>query len=105
MKIVRRDIEPDGPGSVKMVPEEADDLWVAYNLIAAGDTVMAVTVRKVLREAASGGRDAERVKLKLEIKVEVNLVVELVVGEDQCLYGIGFQPKSELLSFCSSNCP
>lgn len=26
--------------------------------------------RKVLREAASGGRDAERVKLKLEIKVE-----------------------------------
>lgn len=26
--------------------------------------------RKVLREAASGGRDAERVKLKLEIKVD-----------------------------------
>ncbi|KAG8390819.1 hypothetical protein BUALT_Bualt01G0123200 [Buddleja alternifolia] len=70
MKIVRKDLERDGPGSVKMVPEESDDLWVAYNLIAAGDTVMAVTVRKVLREAASGGRDAERVKLKLEIKVE-----------------------------------
>ena len=27
--------------------------------------------RKVLREGASGGRDAERVKLKLEIVVEV----------------------------------
>ncbi|KAL6977078.1 CDP-diacylglycerol--glycerol-3-phosphate 3-phosphatidyltransferase [Sarracenia purpurea var. burkii] len=70
MKIVRRDLVPNGPGSVKMVPEEADDLWLAYNLIARGDTVLAVTVRKVLREAASGGRDAERVKLKLEIKVE-----------------------------------
>ncbi|KAJ8562792.1 hypothetical protein K7X08_031244 [Anisodus acutangulus] len=70
MKIVRRDLVPDGPGSVKIIPEEADDLWVAYNLIAGGDTVLAVTVRKVLREAASGGRDAERVKLKLEIKVE-----------------------------------
>lgn len=70
MKIVRRDFVPDGPGSVKIIPEEADDLWVAYNLIAEGDTVLAVTVRKVLREAASGGRDAERVKLKLEIKVE-----------------------------------
>ncbi|CAL5406863.1 unnamed protein product [Camellia sinensis] len=70
MKIVRRDYIPDGPGSVKMVPEEADDLWLAYNLIATGDTVLAVTVRKVLRQAASGGRDAERVKLKLEIKVE-----------------------------------
>ncbi|KAL6586287.1 CDP-diacylglycerol--glycerol-3-phosphate 3-phosphatidyltransferase [Orobanche minor] len=70
MKIIRRDLVPNGPGSVKMVPEETDDLWVAYNLIAAGDTVVAVTVRKVLREAASGGRDAERVKLKLEVKVE-----------------------------------
>lgn len=28
-----------------MVPEEADDLWLAYNLIAQGDKVMAVTVR------------------------------------------------------------
>ncbi|KAM3338773.1 protein PELOTA 1 isoform X1 [Capsicum galapagoense] len=70
MKIVRKDLVPDGPGSVKIIPEEADDMWVAYNLIAEGDTVLAVTVRKVLREAASGGRDAERVKLKLEIKVE-----------------------------------
>ncbi|XP_027111226.1 protein PELOTA 1 [Coffea eugenioides] len=70
MKIVRRDLVPDGPGSVKMVPEEADDLWIAYNLIAEGDTVLAVTVRKVLRETASGERDSERVKLRLEVKVE-----------------------------------
>ncbi|KAL9248250.1 hypothetical protein vseg_021594 [Gypsophila vaccaria] len=70
MKIIRRDLVPRGPGSVKMVPEEADDLWIAYNLIAEGDSVLSSTVRKVLREAASGGRDAERVKLKLEIKVE-----------------------------------
>lgn len=85
MKIVRRDLVPDGPGSVKVIffielsnfrsilipqikktikliwllyilkknhifslqiiPEEADDLWVAYNLIAEGDTVLAITVR------------------------------------------------------------
>ncbi|XP_074312317.1 protein PELOTA 1-like [Silene latifolia] len=70
MKIVHRNLVPRGPGSVKMIPEEGDDLWAAYNLIAEGDYVLAVTVRKVLREVASGGRDAERVKLKLEIKVE-----------------------------------
>lgn len=29
----------------QMVPDEADDLWNAYNLIAEGDTVLAVTVR------------------------------------------------------------
>ncbi|ONM12695.1 Protein PELOTA 1 [Zea mays] len=70
MKIVHRDLVRNGPGSVKLVPEEEDDLWHAYNLIAIGDSLQAVTVRKVLREVASGGRDAERVKLKLEIVVE-----------------------------------
>lgn len=53
-----------------MVPVDSDDLWYVYNLIAPGDSIMAVTIRKVLREAANGGRDAERVKLKLEIIVE-----------------------------------
>ncbi|KAK9919270.1 hypothetical protein M0R45_027879 [Rubus argutus] len=70
MKIVHKDFVPGGAGKVKMVPVDSDDLWYVYNLIAPGDSVIAVTVRKVLREAASGGRDAERVKLKLEIKVE-----------------------------------
>ncbi|XP_062006769.1 protein PELOTA 1 [Rosa rugosa] len=70
MKIVHKDYVPGGPGKVKMVPADSDDLWYVYNLIAPGDSVIAVTVRKVLREGASGGRDAERVKLKLEIKVE-----------------------------------
>ncbi|XVF41583.1 hypothetical protein PTKIN_Ptkin01aG0290900 [Pterospermum kingtungense] len=69
MKVVRRDLVPNGPGSVKMIPVDSDDLWFVYNLIAIGDSVMARTVRKVLRETA-GGRDAERVTLKLEIKVE-----------------------------------
>ncbi|KAL8170832.1 hypothetical protein V2J09_022636 [Rumex salicifolius] len=70
MKIVHRDFVRNGPGVVKMLPDEADDLWIAYNLISEGDFVKATTVRKVLREAASGGRDAERIKLRLEINVE-----------------------------------
>lgn len=69
MKVVHRDLVPNGPGSVKMIPVDSEDLWFAYNLIATGDWVMSRTVRKVLRETA-GGRDAERVALKLEIKVE-----------------------------------
>ncbi|XP_065852884.1 protein PELOTA 1 [Euphorbia lathyris] len=70
MKITKKNYVPNGPGSVKMTPIDSDDLWIAYNLISPGDFVLAGTVRKVLREAASGGRDAERVKLKLEIQVE-----------------------------------
>ncbi|KAF7011568.1 hypothetical protein CFC21_025857 [Triticum aestivum] len=70
MKLVHRNLTRNGPGSAKLLPEEEDDLWHAYNLIAVGDSLQAVTVRKVLRDSASGGRDAERVKLKLEIVVE-----------------------------------
>ncbi|KAE8793085.1 hypothetical protein D1007_32294 [Hordeum vulgare] len=70
MKLVHRNLARNGPGSAKLLPEEEDDLWHAYNLIAVGDSLQAVTVRKVLRDSASGGRDAERVKLKLEIVVE-----------------------------------
>ncbi|CAN7014740.1 unnamed protein product, partial [Brassica rapa subsp. trilocularis] len=96
MKIVRRDFVRNGPGSVKMVAEDSDDLWYAYNLIAVGDSVMAVTfrytlkgfmfvwlilvtislkvffrvIRKVQREVPGGGRDSERVRLKLEVQVE-----------------------------------
>jgi stalled ribosome rescue protein Dom34 len=29
----------------QLVPEEEDDLWHAYNLIAIGDNLQAVTVR------------------------------------------------------------
>lgn len=67
---MHRDIVPQGPGSVKLIPEEADDLWHVYNLVAKGDRLSAVTARKVQRESSSGERDVERVKLKLEIEVE-----------------------------------
>ncbi len=70
MKLLRRDIARDGSGSVKLVPEEAEDMWHVYNLVATGDRVEAVTVRKVMRQTASGGGDAERVRLKLEVEVE-----------------------------------
>lgn len=45
-----------------------------FECLALLNSVMDLTMlhfRKIMREAASGGRDAERVKLKLEIKVEV----------------------------------
>ncbi|KAI4982598.1 hypothetical protein ZWY2020_023090 [Hordeum vulgare] len=67
MKLVGKSLARDGPGYVKLLPEVDDDLWDAYNLIAAGDAVESVTVRKITR---SVGRDAERVKLTLEVAVE-----------------------------------
>ncbi|BBM98230.1 protein pelota [Marchantia polymorpha subsp. ruderalis] len=70
MKLVRKDFVKDAAGFVKLVPEEPEDLWHVYNLIAPNDHISAVTVRKVNRETSSGGNEAERVRLKLEVKVE-----------------------------------
>lgn len=33
--------------SVVLIPEESEDMWHAYNLIATGDLVKASTIRKV----------------------------------------------------------
>lgn len=67
MKILRRDFVRDGPGSVKLMAEDSDDLWFTYNLIAPGDSVMAFTSRKVLKEKGNSKRvDSERVASKLE---------------------------------------
>ncbi|KQK08685.1 protein PELOTA 1 [Brachypodium distachyon] len=67
MKLVQSNFARDAPGYAKLLPKVDDDLWDAYNLILAGDSVEAVTFRKITR---SGGRDAERVKLTLEIAVD-----------------------------------
>jgi len=46
MRLLRRDIDPkDGQGSVTLLPEELEDMWHAYNLIAVGDHVRATTLR------------------------------------------------------------
>ncbi|KAL4422403.1 hypothetical protein ABPG75_008600 [Micractinium tetrahymenae] len=69
MKLLQNQLTKEGPGWVKVVPEEGEDLWHAYNLVREGDRVEATTFRKVLRDTGTGG-ESERVKLKLMIRVE-----------------------------------
>lgn len=45
MKLLSRHIEKDGSGQVSMIPEEAEDMWHAYNLIAPGDRLRATAIR------------------------------------------------------------
>ena len=48
MKLVHREISDkskDTSGSVTLVPEEMEDMWHIYNLIAVGDYVRASTIR------------------------------------------------------------
>lgn len=61
MKLIEESkILPNCGGTIKIVPEEPDDLWLLYNLISKGDVIVADTSRK----SPQG-----RVKLRLEIKI------------------------------------
>ena len=70
MKLVRNCIDKDGAGQVALIPENAEDMWHAYNLISQGDTVRASTVRKVKTESAIGSSSSSRVRTTLTIEVE-----------------------------------
>lgn len=69
MKLLQKHLTKEGPGWVKMVAEEGEDLWHAFNLIREGDRVEATTFRKVQRDTGTGA-ESERVKLRLMIAVE-----------------------------------
>ncbi|KAL0272595.1 UNVERIFIED_CONTAM: hypothetical protein PYX00_005509 [Menopon gallinae] len=70
MKLVHRNIDKDGSGSIVFVPEESEDMWHAYNLISEGDYVRASTIRKVQNESATGSSTSSRIRTILKIQVE-----------------------------------
>ena len=40
MKLVgKKNIVLDKPGTVKIIPEEPDDLWLLYNLVLPGNSI------------------------------------------------------------------
>lgn len=69
MRVIRRDIDKSGEGTLKLLPESAEDLWHAYHLVLPGDFVRASTFRKVQHETATGSSSSERVRLSLTLEV------------------------------------
>ncbi|KAJ8312933.1 hypothetical protein KUTeg_010306 [Tegillarca granosa] len=56
--------------SITLVPEEAEDMWHAYNLVAVGDSLRSTTIRKVQTESATGSVSVNKVRTTLTIQVE-----------------------------------
>lgn len=56
--------------SVVLMPDEPEDMWHAYNLIAEGDYVRSTTIRKVQNETATGSSSSSRIRTTLTISVE-----------------------------------
>lgn len=70
MKLVAKNFEKDSSGSVVLVPEEAEDMWHAYNLIAVGDHLKSTTIRRVQNESMTGSVSSSKVRTTLTIAVE-----------------------------------
>lgn len=70
MKLVEKNIDKEGEGSIVLIPEEPEDMWHAYNLISEGDSVRSTTIRKVQSESSTGTSTSNRVRTTLTISVE-----------------------------------
>lgn len=70
MKCTFRSFEKDGAGEIGLIPEEAEDMWHAYNLIAVGDRLKATTIRRVQTESSTGSTSSNKVRTMLTISVE-----------------------------------
>lgn len=56
--------------SMGLVPDEGEDMWHTYNIIAEGDRLRATTIRKVQQESATGSSTSSRVRTTITIQVE-----------------------------------
>ncbi|BGP52981.1 hypothetical protein JCM8202_004065 [Rhodotorula sphaerocarpa] len=70
MLLVKSHIERDGSGYVTLRPQDDEDMWHAYNVIAKGDQLRASAVRRVTSESSTGSTSSHRVHLKLTIQVD-----------------------------------
>ncbi|KAK9330185.1 hypothetical protein V1520DRAFT_341176 [Lipomyces starkeyi] len=81
MKLISKQLDKEGAGSIRLQPEEPADLWHAYNLIHTGNILKASTFRRITkdkdRDLATGGNGApsssgssQRVQLTLAITVQ-----------------------------------
>ncbi|TVY85319.1 Protein dom34 [Lachnellula suecica] len=69
MRLIKQNIERDGSGTVTLLPEEPEDMWHAYNLIAPTDLLRASAIRRVTKEGATGSTSSQRVHMNLLIRV------------------------------------
>lgn len=69
MKLIFRKLEKDSSGELKLVAEDAEDMWHAYNLIAVGDRLTTTALRKVKKESSTGSVESKKVRTTLKIQV------------------------------------
>ncbi|XP_057294762.1 protein pelota homolog [Hydractinia symbiolongicarpus] len=70
MKLLYRSFEKNGKGHIGLIPEEAEDMWHAYNLVAPNDLIRSTTIRRVQTESATGSTSSNKIRTTLTLRVE-----------------------------------
>lgn len=70
MKLLWKNFDKNGSGHVGLIPEEPEDMWHAYNLVAMKDLLKATTIRRVQTESATGSTSSNKIRTTLTIQVE-----------------------------------
>lgn len=65
MKLLKKNLERNSSGSVQLVLEDSEDVWVMYNVILPGDQISCKSFRKI----ATGTGDTIRKLVYLDLKV------------------------------------
>ena len=63
MKILKRGLQKDASGFVRLICEEEEDMWHVYNLVRIGDVVRSPTMRKITNETSTGSKTSQRVQM------------------------------------------
>ena len=69
MKILKKRVDKHCEGSITVRCEDAEDMWVLYNLIQLGDQIRAATTRGITRTSATGSVTKERRTLNMLISI------------------------------------
>ena len=69
-----KDLPRDKPGTVRLTPEDREDIYALYTLIAPGDLVETTTFRKVAINDASTSKNSEMSKIRMTLCVRVEKV-------------------------------
>nr|NP_001187651.1 protein pelota homolog [Ictalurus punctatus]ADO28936.1 pelota-like [Ictalurus punctatus] len=70
MKISKKNIDRYSSGSISLVAENEEDMWLLYNLVQIGDNFCCSTIRKVQTESATGSVASKTVRTNLTINIE-----------------------------------
>lgn len=69
MRLTKKFIDRGSCGELTLEPEQQEDMWHVYNLIAEHDSLRASTVRKVTQTTDTGSTTTTKKRMFLTIEV------------------------------------